>query len=434
MDRRRAFTLIELLVVIAIIAILIGLLLPAVQQVRAAALRTQCQNNLKQIGLAMHHYHDIHNVLPPGVWNPYAADGNGYCQDVTRPFGPNWAIYILPFLEQEGLYEEANIPAYQAIAGLMNPNVDPGAMPGVTTTASFSNSTTLTAIVDGSVWRNIGGVVVKQYQCPMDGNNSIPYNDTSGVDCVPPPANPVAAAGPGWARGNYATTWGFTDDDHTTNGANCYSNNPFDGTKLPSLSNDGIVPSNYDPHFGNNSPSPNDPKHTIGNPMVSKGPVFYQCTAPGNGTRLTDITDGTSNVIIVNEVRAGVSPMDIRGTWAIGQPGASSTNAGRNYNPTPNNNLEGGALGDEMQGCYKFFNTPGLGTNQRMGCFPSNLYDPGDLPDQQNSAIARSQHAGGVNAGFGDGSVRFVSNSVDQFTWCILQSKNDGYTAILPEN
>ena len=67
MFRRRAFTLIELLVVIAIIAVLIALLLPAVQQAREAARRTQCRNNLKQMGLALHNYHDVHNGFPPGI-------------------------------------------------------------------------------------------------------------------------------------------------------------------------------------------------------------------------------------------------------------------------------------------------------------------------------------------------------------------------------
>jgi prepilin-type N-terminal cleavage/methylation domain-containing protein/prepilin-type processing-associated H-X9-DG protein len=98
---RRGFTLIELLVVIAIIAILIGLLLPAVQKVREAAARIQCANNLKQIGLAMHNYHDVFKKFPPGRQTIGKAGTNG-------DYFANWAILILPFVEQDNLYKQYN--------------------------------------------------------------------------------------------------------------------------------------------------------------------------------------------------------------------------------------------------------------------------------------------------------------------------------------
>ena len=97
--RRNGFTLIELLVVIAIIAILIALLLPAVQQAREAARRTQCQNNLKQIGLALHNYHDLHKTFPPG-W-----------VDQTNGAAANWgwSVYLLPQIEQANLYSRLEV-------------------------------------------------------------------------------------------------------------------------------------------------------------------------------------------------------------------------------------------------------------------------------------------------------------------------------------
>ncbi|MFK7778986.1 MAG: DUF1559 domain-containing protein [Gimesia sp.] len=99
---RRGFTLIELLVVIAIIAILIALLLPAVQQAREAARRTQCRNNLKQIGLAFHNFHDVYDRFPAG-----ARDGAGSsyaCCNAQEREGWSWLYQILPYMEQSNVY------------------------------------------------------------------------------------------------------------------------------------------------------------------------------------------------------------------------------------------------------------------------------------------------------------------------------------------
>ncbi len=144
---KRAFTLIELLVVIAIIAILIALLLPAVQQAREAARRTQCKSNLKQIGIAMHNYHDVHRSFPP-----FFIHLTGDLTRIADPDkGANWLVLLLPQLEQANLYGQwdFDIPA----------NQNPG------------RSEELSV-----------------FKCPTD-----PQSD--GAHC--------SYAGGGWARGNY---------------------------------------------------------------------------------------------------------------------------------------------------------------------------------------------------------------------------------------
>ena len=100
--RRLAFTLIELLVVIAIIAVLIALLLPAVQQAREAARRSQCRNSLKQIGLALHNYHDTHQTLPAGAYQGFPGFYGNNQNEAT------WISMILPYIDQAPLYNRAN--------------------------------------------------------------------------------------------------------------------------------------------------------------------------------------------------------------------------------------------------------------------------------------------------------------------------------------
>jgi len=175
----RGFTLIELLVVIAIIAVLIGLLLPAVQKVRASAARGQCANNLKQIGVAMHAYAEqSQGRLPIGVMT--ALNNNGQVQNEGSDWGPNWAVLILPFVEQDNLYktQSTNIAAYKNVMG--------------------------TGGAGNTAWRAIRSTVVKTYLCPVDDLNQQPFNGDNGG---------------GWARGNYAANAGPSWPWETFNGA-----------------------------------------------------------------------------------------------------------------------------------------------------------------------------------------------------------------------
>jgi len=153
---RRAFTLIELLVVIAIIAILIALLLPAVQQAREAARRTQCKNNLKQLGLAIHNYHDVFNTFPPSAINP-GVNGcaSMYPAGQTRNISGN--LLLLPYFDQAPLYNLVNFSL----------PVGPAAYPACTFGANAPDGQAATISKKLTVFR-----------CPSDTPFQEPMNST----------------------------------------------------------------------------------------------------------------------------------------------------------------------------------------------------------------------------------------------------------------
>ncbi|MCA8988066.1 MAG: DUF1559 domain-containing protein [Planctomycetaceae bacterium] len=154
--KMKGFTLIELLVVIAIIAILVALLLPAVQQAREAARRSSCKNNLKQLGLALHNYHDTFNVFPMGWWDRWSATNINVGNDGQW----GWGTYILPFMEEAPLYD------------VLTPGDNPSATPGLvgTLAAAIDDPTRLAAMQ----------VPIDSYRCPSDNTEGVNRDNQIG--------------------------------------------------------------------------------------------------------------------------------------------------------------------------------------------------------------------------------------------------------------
>ncbi len=337
---RKGFTLIELLVVIAIIAILIGLLLPAVQKVREAAARMACSNNMHQVGLACHNYADQEGQgkMPPAVETMVVTDypylgipNNG---GNTTAIGPNWCVRLLPYIE-----------AGTALTGT-GANI-----------ANWRNSNG----TDQS-WMNARGVNLKPLQCPSDTGSDVQFSGWGGLTG-------------GWARGNYAINAG----------PGGFWNQTYNGS--PSWADD------------------------LG--FAVNGVTWPVSKAGGGGYTLAQITgfDGTSNTILLTEIRIGVTANDRRGTWALGQPGASVTG--------------GNAVGDCLG--------PNDGTPQKYAycddVYMDNHYGQQGMgawngcPNWQ--AQSRSKHTGGVMVCMADGGVKFVRDSITRYNWTLLQAVND---------
>jgi prepilin-type N-terminal cleavage/methylation domain-containing protein/prepilin-type processing-associated H-X9-DG protein len=380
---RRGFTLIELLVVISIIAVLIALLLPAVQAAREAARRSQCVNNIKQLLLGLHNFESSNSTFPKGVNEPYLTGLNyntgsdALGSDFSEPFGPNWAIMILPYIEQASLYNSSNVLGYPGWPG-------PYAVPYASTAPNQN--------LYNMDWCNttVRSTRLNVFVCPTDAFNSTQNNFFQPSDIALFAAQGVkfpqdVAKGiplTNWARGNYGAVQGNTDPDHQINGINDPGANP------PAPSHVGMMGENF-------------------------------------GSTIASVTDGLSNTAAVAELRVGLTTADVRGVWAMGLGMASLAGHAKVYNPTPNN-LKGFNIiqgcndgGDEMQAGPVLGQQVLNAAQQDMGfnC-GGGMYNSGGQ--------SRSMHPGGVNVGFGDGSVRFIKNSISNAVWIAVLAKNDG--------
>jgi prepilin-type N-terminal cleavage/methylation domain-containing protein/prepilin-type processing-associated H-X9-DG protein len=369
---RSAFTLVEMLVVIAIIAILVALLLPAVQSARESARNVQCQNNLKQIGLALGHHASTADSLPPGIaataWRSNSLD---YSQLPVNSNGFfEWTCFLhmlLPRLEEESYYVALRAPLFRMLRpqeAFANSPTDYAAIDGRPLPALLCPSDTVT----GPLWQ--GSTIAE---------NSIPF-------------------GYRLAKSNYLGMFSGT--------------NVFEALALASefTKTPPVVPSLNLPHQQRLllplRPRPFDRRSAFG---------F------GDGVRIQSIKDGLANTIAVSEYLRGTSERDGRGAIWYNFAGMQMLQAAQAPNAVVPDRLHGFAITSANATTIAF----------DWGCRPNAPPTPNNRPsinlpcvggvNTQNrgidtAAASRSRHRGGVNVVFCDGHVQFISDSIDSRT------------------